>query len=393
MNQYQYIIVGAGIAADAAIKGIRRVDKTGSIAIFGKEPYPPYDRPPLSKDLWKGKSEDIIWRTISAQHVEMKLGTEVVSIDPQEKTVKDAQGETYTYNTLLLTTGGTPRKLPFGEGLINYLHSFDEFKALQKVVSQGEHFAVIGGGFIGSEMASVLQMNGKKVSMLFPEKGIGANVFPLEMSQLITKYYVDQGVDVMAGESVVDVKTAQQGIMVKTASQKELVVDGVIAGIGLIPNVALAKGSGINTNRGIVVDEKLRTNYPDIYAAGDVAEFTQPLLGSQIHVEHEDNARMMGKQAGRNMAGANESYEHLSYFYSDIFDLGYLAVGDVNSKLETYIDWREPFKKAVVYYLDSGKVRGVLLWNVANAVREAKELIAEPGPFLESDLQNRLPVD
>ena len=393
MKLYSYIIVGAGVAADSAIKAIRRIDKQAEIALFGKEPYPPYDRPPLSKELWKGKEEEIIWRTLNKSNLTEFYDREIVSIEPQQRLITDQYGEIYQYESLLLATGGLPRKLPFGDGVIHYLHDLDDFRRIRTVVDKGDQFAVIGGGFVGSEMASVLCEQGKKVNMFFPESGIGANVFPPEISQFITEYFLEKGVEVFSGENVIDVRNAGEGAIVKTDRGREITVDAVIAGIGLMPNVELAKSAGINVNRGIVVDEKLRTNFPNIYAAGDVAEFTQPTLGKQLHVEHEDNARMMGKQAGRNMAGADEPFEHLSYFYSDMFDLGYLAVGEVNSKLKTYIDWSEPFRKAVVYYLDWDRVRGVLFWNVANAVQEAKALIAEPGPFKEDDLRNRLPLE
>ena len=393
MKHYTYIIVGAGVAADMAIKGIRRIDKQSEIALFGKEPHPPYDRPPLSKELWKGKNEEIIWRALNTHQLQEYYGREIISIDPVEKTITDQLGEHYQYDALLLATGGSPRKLPFGDGLIHYLHDLEAYLRIKEVVAHAEHIGVIGGGFIGSEMASVLNEHGKRVSMFFPEDGIGANVFPSELSQLITETYIEKGVEVFTGENVIDVQANGEGCVLITDTDREIEVDVVIAGIGLLPNIALAKSSGINTNRGIVVDEQLHTNYAEIFAAGDAAEFTQPLLQKQLHVEHEDNARAMGKQAGRNMAGANEPFEHLSYFYSDMFDMSYVAMGEVSSKLATYIDWREPFKKAVVYYLDEGRVRGVLFWNVSNAVQEAKVLIADPGPFTEKELKNKIVVD
>jgi NADPH-dependent 2,4-dienoyl-CoA reductase/sulfur reductase-like enzyme len=135
----------------------------------------------------------------------------------------------------------------------------------------------------------------------------------------------------------------------------------------------------------------LRTNYQEIFAAGDVAEFNQLVLGKRLRVEHEDNANMMGKQAGRNMAGAGEPYHHLSYFYSDLFELGYEAVGELDPRLETFADWKEPFKKGMIYYMADGRVRGVLLWNVWDTVPAARLLIAEPGLFKTADLKNRLP--
>ena len=167
-------------------------------------------------------------------------------------------------------------------------------------------------------------------------------------------------------------------------------VDGVIAGIGIVPNVELARTTGLKVANGIAVDDTLHTNQPDIFAAGDVAEFSNPTLGKRLRIEHEDNANTMGKQAGRNMAGANEPYHHLSFFYSDLFELGYEAVGELNPRLETFVDWSIPMKKGVVYYLAGGRVRGVLLWNVWDSVPKARALIAEPGPFTAADLKGRL---
>ena len=168
--------------------------------------------------------------------------------------------------------------------------------------------------------------------------------------------------------------------------------DGVVAGLGIQPNVALAEQAGLAVEDGILVDEHLRTSQEAIYAAGDVANFPNPALGRRLRVEHEDNANTMGAAAGRNMAGAARPYTHLPFFYSDLFDLGYEAVGDLDARLETVADWKEPYREGVVYYLGDGRVRGVLLWNVWEQVDAARRLIAEPGPFRAQDLRGRLPA-
>ena len=166
-----------------------------------------------------------------------------------------------------------------------------------------------------------------------------------------------------------------------------------MAGIGIRPNLDLAKEAGIKANDGIIVNEHLETSVPDIYAAA-----TRPIslfrLDKRTRVEHEDNAVQMGKLAGRNMAGASETYTHIPMFYSDLFELGYEAVGEMSSKLRTIADWQEkPFKKGVVYYMDDGRVRGVLLWNVWEKVEEARALIKEAGPFHEKDLKGRIKME
>jgi NADPH-dependent 2,4-dienoyl-CoA reductase/sulfur reductase-like enzyme len=169
--------------------------------------------------------------------------------------------------------------------------------------------------------------------------------------------------------------------------------DVVVAGLGIEPAVELARQIGVEVADGIVVDEYLRTGREDVYAAGDVASFPNPALGRRVRVEHEDNANTMGETAGRNMAGARRRYDHLPFFYSDLFDLGYEAVGDVSARHEIVEDWKEPFREGVVYYLAGGRVRGLLLWNTWNQVDAARALIAEPGPFRAEDLRGRLPAE
>jgi len=164
-----------------------------------------------------------------------------------------------------------------------------------------------------------------------------------------------------------------------------------VAGIGIHPNLDLAKEAGLKVNDGIIVNEHLETSEPGIYAAGDAANFFHVALDKRKRVEHENNAVEMGKLAGRNMAGAEEIYDHIPMFYSDLFDLGYEAVGELSSKMKTIADWQEePFKKGVVYYMADGRVCGVLLWNVWEKVEAARALMREKGPFKEKDLKGRI---
>ena len=164
----------------------------------------------------------------------------------------------------------------------------------------------------------------------------------------------------------------------------------MVAGLGIVPNTELAIEAGLGVDNGITVDDMLRTTHPDIYAAGDVANFFSPLLGKRMRVEHEDNANTMGEMAGRNMAGEENTYQHQPFFYSDLFDLGYEAVGELDSTLDMIEDWTEPFNKGVVYYLREGHVRGVLLWNTWGQVDAATQLIAEKGPHNAETLMGRI---
>jgi NADPH-dependent 2,4-dienoyl-CoA reductase/sulfur reductase-like enzyme len=392
MTHYKYLIIGGGMTAAAAVEGIREVDTTGRIGLISSEPDAPYDRPPLSKGLWKGKRLSSIWRKISRRRVKVHLGHTAIEILPKKKCVVDDKGDVFTYDRLLLANGGKPRRLPFGEGRIIYFRTVSDYRRLRALARRGRRFAVIGGGFIGSEIAAALALNGKKVVMIFPGKEIGNRVFPSALSKFVSGFYKKQGVRLLAGEKIVGLEARGSQSVLKTASHQKIVVDGVVAGVGIEPNVELARSVGLKINDGIVVDEFLRTSHPHIYAAGDVAAFHNPTLGGRIRVEHEDNANSMGRQAGRSMAGKPEPYDHLPFFYSDMFDLGYEAVGEVDSRLETYADWKRPNKEGVIYYLKKGRVRGVLLWNVWDQVEAARRLIAEPGPFTSRDLKERLPA-
>ena len=369
MPHYTYLIIGGGMAAGAAIEGIREVNSYGSVGLIGADSHPPYDRPPLSKGLWKGKSVDTIWRKIEPEGVTLHLGREARTLEPQNKRVTDDQGTVYTYDKLLLATGGSPRRLPFGADDIIYYRTLGDYERLLALTAQSQRFAVIGGGFIGSEVAAALTMSGKKVVMAFPGDGIGSSLFPADLSAFLNDFYRHKGVEVFAGERVTGWEKRQDKSVLKTRNKltegdREIVADAVVAGIGIEPNVELAQAAGLEVDNGIRVDRGLRTSHPDIYAAGDVANFYNPALDRRLRVEHEDNANVMGRLAGQAMAGGTISYDHLPSFYSDLFELGFEAVGDVDARLETVADWKVPYREGVVYYLQDCRVRGVLLWNV-----------------------------
>ena len=391
MPSYKYLIIGGGMTADAAIAGIREVDPNGSIGLISDETHPPYNRPPLSKGLWKGKPLETIFRQSSKENAQIHLGRSAEKINPQSKRVIDDQGQSYSFDKLLLATGGSPRKLPFGGDEVIYFRTLDDFQRLRPLAEDRSRFAVIGGGFIGSELAAALCNQGQEVVMLFPEHGIGSLLFPADLASFLNDYYRQKGVDVLAGELVSDIELRGKEFALKMKSGREIAIDHVIAGIGILPNTSLAETAGIEVDNGIVVDKYLKTSQTDIFAAGDVANIYNPVLDIRQRVEHEDNALTGGQAAGRNMAGQATPYEHLSSFYSDLFDLGYEAVGELNPNLETVSDWQEPFRKGIVYYLDQGQLRGVLLWNVWDQVDSARRLITEPGPFTSENLKGRLP--
>jgi NADPH-dependent 2,4-dienoyl-CoA reductase/sulfur reductase-like enzyme len=380
------------MTAAAAIQGIRDVDPSAAIRLTAGEPHLPYQRPPLSKALWEGKAQERVWIAMESEGTDFHPGRMAQALDAEHKRVVDNQGSVYPFDRLLLAMGGTPRRFACGGDDVIYYRTLDDYQRLRALTEHGQRFAVIGGGFIGSEIAATLAMNGKDVVMLFPSAGIGDRVLGPDLSAFLNAYYRQHGVEVLAGETVADLERRDAQVALRTTGGRQLLVDGVVAGIGIALNIALARAAGLEVDNGIVVDAMLRTSQPDIYAAGDVDNFANQALGKRMRVEHEDNANTMGRHAGRNMAGNHAPYEHLPFFYSDLFDLGYEAVGELDARLEIVADWKEPFREGVQYYLKDGRVRGVLLWNVWEQVDAARRLIAEPGAFQPKDLIGRLPA-
>src|SRR5581483_7229149 len=379
------------MTGDAAVKGIRSRDPDGSIALVGEERHPPYARPPLSKALWKGKEEDSIWRGTDQHGVDLKLGRRILSLDLDGKRATDDAGETYSYERLLLATGGQPRRLADAPEGVIYFRTLDDYRQLREAASAGKHAVVIGGGFIGSELAAALATNGAQVTMLFPEPGIGSRLFPARLAEFLNDYYREQGVELLPGETAASI-SQDGGFTVTTGSGRTLEADVVVAGLGIEPRTDLAADSGLPVENGIPVDDRGRVGgREDVFAAGDVARFPAAALGTELRVEHEDHAKSHGAAVGANMAGADEPYDHLPFFYSDLFDLGYEAVGEVDSRLATVEAWAAPTRKGVVAYVDdAGRPRGFLLWDVWGKVDAATKLIEAGDPVDEAKLRELL---
>jgi 3-phenylpropionate/trans-cinnamate dioxygenase ferredoxin reductase component len=379
--EYRYLVIGGGMTGDSACRGIRDHDSDGSIGLVGSEERPPYVRPPLTKGLWTGKkSEDSIWRGTEELGVDLRLGKKIVSLDLDGRTATDEDGETYAYERVLLATGGMPRRLPSSPEGVIYYRTYDDYRRLREIAGDGVRVAVVGGGFIGSELAAALTMNGCSVS-IFAGSGIGGNVFPAELASFVNDYYRSKGVEVLEGERVSAIERDGNGFRVEAESGRSVEADAVVAGLGIEPSTGLAEEIGLPVDDGILVDEYGRVGgREDVFAAGDVARFPEHGLDGTRRVEHEDQANSHGRHVGANMAGADKPYTHLPFFYSDLFDLGYEAVGDADSRLETMAEWEEPNRKGVVCYLEDGKPRGFLLWDVWDKVDAASELIVRGEP-------------
>ncbi len=385
---YKYVIVGGGLTGGFAVQGIREIDHAGPILLIAEEQHLPYDRPPLTKQLWFGKKrvDDIFIQKrqyYDQNGVTLLQGTQAARLDPTRRTVTCSDRKEYQYEQLLLATGGRPRALsiPGGQsgGLCSYRY-LDDYLRMRSEANEGKSAVVIGGGFIGSEIAAALTVNKVSVTMIFPSAYLCAHVFPDYLGKAITRHYEARGVKIMAGEKPARLERRGGGFWLVTESGKEITADIAIAGIGIRPEVTLAEKAGLAIQDGIVVNEYLQTSEPAIYAAGDNARFPYQALGTLMRVEHWDNAVTQGKWAGRNMAGANEPYTHMPYFYSDLFEFGYEAVGEVDSRLETSPDWTKEDDTGVIYYLRNGTVRGAMMCNVWGKVEEAREVVRKEAP-------------
>ena len=388
MGAFRYLIVGGGMTADAACRGIRDHDTDGAIGLVGDEPVAPYARPPLSKALWKGKEESSVWRGTEELGVELVLGRRVTSLDLDAHTATDDTGEAHSYERLLLATGGTPRRVDAWDDGVVYYRTLQTYRQLREVAGEGVRATVIGGGFIGSEVAAALAMNDCAVTIVFPDPGVGARIFPAELASFVSDYYRSKGVDVRDGQKVESI-SRDDGSFVVATEDGEVGADVVVAGLGILPQTDLAEQAGLEVDDGVLVDDRGRAGgREDVFAAGDVARFPVAALGGTRRVEHEDHANTHGRHVGANMAGADAPYDHLPFFYSDLFDLGYEAVGDVDSRLDTTLaEWVEPNRKGVVCYVEDGKPRGFLLWDVWDRVDAARDLIRASKPVTADQLR------
>src|SRR5512135_2066850 len=243
MKHYKYLIIGGGMTGDAAVRGIRELDPDGSVGMIGDETDMPYARPPLSKGMWKGRPFEKIWRGTDKLNVEFHLGRHATGLDPAAKKVGDDHGDEYSYDKLLLATGGTPHELPFGKRQIIYYRTLQDYLHLRKLSDERQDFVVIGGGFIGSEIAAALAMQGKHVSMIFRENTIGEHVYPPEISKFLTDFFRKKGIELFPADAISSLEQKGERVVVKTKSGHTLEADAVVGGIGIRPNLDLAKSA------------------------------------------------------------------------------------------------------------------------------------------------------
>lgn len=392
---YRFLIIGGGMAADSAARGIRTVDEQGSIGIIAEEIDPPVTRPALTKKLWTDRafSFDQVWLGTEADTGAIRhAGVRAVAIDRDARTVRGDDGVVYGYERLLLATGGSPRglDLPDDERVI-YFRSVDDYRTLRGFAGANRRIAVVGGSFIGTELAAALAQNDTRVTLIFPEKVLGGSVFPEFLAERFQNSYRTAGVSLVADSQLESGMVDAGMVRLRLSSDEFVEVDAVVVGVGVEPNVQIASDAGLEVGDGVVVDDRLRSSDPFIFAAGDIASYPDAILGRR-RIEHVDNATAMGAQAGRNLAGADEPYDHTPYFYSVVLGNRYEAVGTLDSSLPNVLDWDERGGHGVVYYVDEDRVVGVLLWNVDGQRDAARKVIAEVSEVSRQSLLGLIPL-
>ncbi|WP_267422483.1 MULTISPECIES: NAD(P)/FAD-dependent oxidoreductase [unclassified Curtobacterium] len=395
MTDYRYLIVGGGMVADAAARGIRELDTDGTIGVLSEDVDRPYARPALSKKLWT--DPDFSWDEKVDLHTEetgaeFLLGTTVTSIDRAGRTVTTADGGTHGYEQLLIATGGKPRGLPGlepSDRVLDYRSAAD-YRRLRTLADAGAHVVVVGGGYIGTEIAAGVVQTGASVTLVDPDEVVGGAMFPDDLARAFQQRFVDHGVELRTGRRVTEGSQTADGVTLTLDDGSVVEADAVVVGLGIEPVTGLAADAGLTVDDGIVVSSTLVTDDPAVFAAGDVARYPDRILGTR-RVEHVDNAQQQGRQAGRNLADADETYDHTPMYYSNVFDMGYEAVGTVSTDLRTIEDWQDPTVTGVVYYLDEDDtVRGVLLWNVSDKTDEARKVLAEANALTPDMLPGRI---
>ena len=377
---YDYLIIGAGMTADAAAKAIRKADAEASIGMVGDERQAPYERPPLTKALWKGdKPVDSIDLGTDRSGAVLHLERRIEVLDRDDRSARDDHGDIYRYRRLLLATGATPRKLPFaGDRVINY-RTLDNYLALRRYAVPGAKIAVVGGGFIGAEIAASLSAAGCQVTMMFPGASLGAGRFPAALAKFIDGYYREHGVTLMPGVKVVDGKADADGVEVALSDGTTCRADAVVAGLGVTPNTDLAERAGLRVDNGVVVDEHLRSSAPDVWAAGDVANAYHPFAGRHVRVEHWANALHQPVVAAQAMLGKDAVYDRLPYFFTDQYDLGMEYTGFGGGEVVVRGDERE----FVAFWLRDGRLTAAMNVNVWTGVPEIARRLIRAGTRLD----------
>jgi 3-phenylpropionate/trans-cinnamate dioxygenase ferredoxin reductase component len=394
-ESYDYLIIGGGMVADNAAKAIQKTDPNGTIGIVSADPDEPVTRPALTKKLWTDPDFDFeqVWlKTVEQTGAHLVTDLRVEQIDPGGHKIT-ANGHTVGYRRLLLATGAEPNRLdvPDDDRIIHF-RTVEDYRRLRKLSGGRQRVAVIGGGYIGTELAAGLVQNDTKVIFVLPEDLVYGGKFPDHLAKHLTGLYRRHGIEVRSGTKITGGDVDRKGVRLTTDFGDTIEVDAVAVGLGVTPRTELAEAAGLQVDDGVIVDEYLTTSDPDILAAGDIASYPDRLFGRQ-RVEHVDNANQMGTLAGHNLAGAGRPYDYTPYFYSEMFGNRYEAVGTLDASADLVQNWADDHEKGIVYYLDDqGVVTGVLLWNVDEKTDPARDVIkkSQDGQLTRDQLRSAI---
>ncbi|MXY38290.1 MAG: pyridine nucleotide-disulfide oxidoreductase [Rhodospirillaceae bacterium] len=378
-----HVIVGAGHAGGRAAQAMRQHGFEGEILLVGEEPHVPYERPPLSKELIvtdagleKVRLHDAAW--YAENRIELIAGNAAASIDAAAKTVGLADGRTIGFDRLMLTTGARVRRLPVpGAGLdgVFYLRTIEDSEAIRRPIAAGTEVAVIGGGFIGLEIAGSAAKRGAWVTVLEAADRLMSRSVAPEVSDWFARMHRDRGVDLRLGVSVAAIEGDRSATGVRLGDGAVVPATVVVIGIGILPNVEIAQTAGLAVDNGIVVDDRGRTSHPDIWAAGDVANQPNTFAGRRLRLESYQNAQDQAAAVARNLCGADEAYEDSLWVWSDQHDVNLQMTGAPESW--DGLLWRgDPDEgRFTVFYLAGGRIVAVNTVNNGREMRPARMLM------------------
>ncbi|WP_372349514.1 NAD(P)/FAD-dependent oxidoreductase [Streptomyces sp. KL116D] len=386
-----FVIVGGGLAAGKAVESLRERGYDGPLVVVGDEPERPYIRPPLSKGYLLGKEDrDSIYvhpENWYAEHdVDLLLGTTVHAVDPKAAEVEVEGGRRIAYAGLLLATGSSPRRLSVpGADFDNvlYLRRVGDSERLKAAFTEGARIVVIGGGWIGLETAAAARTAGADVTVLEHSELPLLKVLGREAAQVFAGLHREHGVRLHPHAEIERITGSggrADGVLL--ADGTRLPADAVVVGVGITPNVGLARDAGLEVRNGIVTDERLRTSLPGIYAAGDVANAFHPRLGKHLRVEHWANALHQPRTAAASMLGQDEVYDRLPYFYTDQYDLGmeYTGHTEPGGYDRVVVRGSTDERRFLAFWMSGGRVlagMSVNVWDVIDSIRALVESGAE----------------
>jgi 3-phenylpropionate/trans-cinnamate dioxygenase ferredoxin reductase component len=379
MSSSKYIILGGGMVAGYAAKELaKRGLGPGELTIISADDAFPYERPPLSKSFLSGKDKEVDI-LINAQEwyaqkkIGVKLKTLVQNMDLKKRTLRASSGESFEFEYLLIATGARARKLDCpGNDLRNvfYLRSLDDSRNIRDKAATAKRAAIIGGGFIGMEVGSVLAQKNIETTLIIREDRVWSRVFTLAMSNFFEHYYASRGVRLLKEENVVRLEGKERVNTVVLSSGNQVACDMVIAGVGAAPVTEVLAKTGLEIENGVVVNEYLETNQAGIFAAGDVASYFDKIFNKRRRVEHWDNAVSQGQHWASVVRGDRQAFVHVPYFFSDVFDLSYELWGDPHDATETVVRGDANSPSFSVWWLNGDRLVAAFTMNRPDEERE-----------------------